>query len=261
MTSTMRRVLPDKVPVVGLPVSATSDSEVLGLVGAPPSDRALVVAFCNVHSAMSARRDPELAAILAEADIAAPDGMPLAWGLRALLGRDQPRVYGPRFMRLALQHGVSRQWRHYFYGATAETLAELRAAAESFAPGVWIVGCHAPPFRTLTPEEDAEDAARIAASGADLVWVGLGMPKQERWMAKMRGQLPGVTLLGVGAAFDLLSGRIPEAPEWMRRRGLEWLFRLSREPRRLWRRYLWNNPAYLVLLGLQVIVAQGRALR
>ena len=236
-----------RADVVGTPISATSYAEVLERIEHPPPDRAQVMAFCNVHSVMSARRDPTLATALRTADIAAPDGMPLVWTLRRSGHPEQPRVYGPDLFELALRHGVDRGWRHYLFGATDETLDRLVARAEELAPDVRIVGRHAPPFRPLTSAEQDDVLEDIRASGADAVWVGLGMPKQELWMLEARDRLPHVTLLGVGAAFDLVSGRVAQAPDWIQERGLEWAYRLWREPRRLWRRYLVNNPAFLVL--------------
>lgn len=247
---------PPRVPVVGTPISLTSYGEVLELLDARPADRATVVAICNVHSVMTARKEPQVARALAEADLATPDGMPLVWALRKLARPEQTRVYGPDLMRAALPHGVERGWRHYLYGATPDTLHRLQQACEELAPGVRIVGAHAPPFRPETAEERAAVLAHIRASGADLVWVGVGMPKQELWMHEVAPALPGVALLGVGAAFDLLSGVVPQAPAWLQDRGLEWAFRLAQEPRRLWRRYLVNNPQFVVALARQMVAGR-----
>ncbi len=249
----MTVALPARLPVVGTAISATTPEELLDLLDERPPDRALVVAFCNVHAVMTARGDAALAAALRDADVAAPDGMPLVWMLRALGRRGQPRVRGPDFLRRALREGVARGWSQFFFGATEETLARLRTTAEQAAPGVDIAGWYAPPFRPLSPAEDEEIAAKIRAAGPALVWVGLGMPKQELWMHRMRERLPGMALLGVGAAFDLLAGNVREAPRWMQRTGLEWLFRLVQEPRRLWRRYLWNNPHFAARAVAQIV--------
>jgi len=246
-------LLPARHPVAGTPISLTSYDEVLALLDDRPRDRALRLAFCNVHSVMTARKDPALAAALSGADVATPDGMPLVWSLRRAVRPDQQRVYGPDLMAAALRHGVARGWRHYLYGATDETLTRLRAAALDMAPGVRLVGWHAPPFRALTPVEEERVLGDIRASGADLVWVGLGMPKQELWMDRVHARLPGMALLGVGAAFDLLSGTVPQAPDWIQDRGLEWLYRLAREPRRLGPRYLSTNPAFLVLAAREAL--------
>jgi N-acetylglucosaminyldiphosphoundecaprenol N-acetyl-beta-D-mannosaminyltransferase len=242
-----------RVDILGTRISASSYRHVLDVMARPIGDRAKVLTFCNVHSVMTARRDPEVRRALTEADLANPDGMPLVWVLRRRGYPDQGRVYGPDLMELALPHGVPLGWRHFLFGANDETLDRLTTWAEGAAPGVRIVGRHAPPYRPLTAEEDDAIVGRIRASGANLIWVGLGMPKQELWMHRVRDRLPGVTLLGVGAAFDLLSGTVPQAPDWLQDRGLEWAYRLWREPRRLWRRYLYNNPAFAALATLEVL--------
>ena len=201
-----------KTAIAGVPISSTSYEEVLEVIGRRPADRALVIAVCNVHSVMSARRDAALYDAISQADIATSDGVPLVWLLR-LTGRPgQTRVYGPDLMKLALQSGVARGWRHYLYGTTPPTLDRLRSAITRFAPGAVVVGQMAPPFRDLTPAETDAVVAELAASNADIVWVGLGMPRQEKWMHQIAPRLPGKTLVGVGAAFDLLSGTVPQAP-------------------------------------------------
>jgi N-acetylglucosaminyldiphosphoundecaprenol N-acetyl-beta-D-mannosaminyltransferase len=242
-----------KVAVLGTGISTVSYDDVLKAMDHAPRDRAQVFAFCNVHSVMTARRDEAVRRALRDATLTTPDGMPLVWVLRRRGRPEQSRVYGPDLMELALPHGVSRGWRHFLFGANDDTLDRLTASAKRLAPEVEIVGRFAPPYRPLTPAEDEEIVARIRDSGADQVWVGLGMPKQELWMQRVRDRLPGTTLLGVGAAFDLLSGTVPQAPDWLQDRGLEWAYRLWREPRRLWRRYLFNNPAFAVLATAEVV--------
>lgn len=241
--------IPDRVDVVGTPISLTSSTQLLDLLAHRPLDRSTVVAFCNVHSVMTARRNDAVASALAGADVAAPDGMPVAWGMRIQGHPSQTRVDGPSFMKLAIEEGVSRGWRHFFYGSTRDNLDRLVAVVQNTIPGAEIAGIFSPPFRPQTDEDIHEAASLIMTSRPDLVWVGLGMPKQELWMQRVRSQLPGVALLGVGAAFDFLAGTTRRAPRWMQATGLEWLHRLASEPRRLWRRYLFNNPAYLALLG------------
>ena len=244
------RVLPARYPVVGTGISATSYEEVVGLLSRPDPDKATVIAVCNVHSVMESRRQEALRRALDEADLATPDGMPLVWALRRMFNPVQKRVYGPEIMRRALSTGLGL--RHYLYGGSEEALRLLeKELAESYKSAA-VVGSKSPPFRNLTEEELADHVADIRASGANVVWVGLGMPKQELWMHRMTRKLPGMTLVGVGAAFDFLSGTVPQAPIWMQRAGVEWLFRLIQEPRRLWRRYLMNNPAFLLLLGRQI---------
>lgn len=245
--------MPAKMGIAGVPISLTSYDEVLGIIGRPPPDRALVVAVCTVHSVMSARRDPALHAAIADADIATTDGVPLVWMARLLRRPGQERVYGPELMHRALQHGVERGWRHFLYGTTPQTLERLHAAIDRVAPGAVVAGRIAPPFRALTPAELDATIAALRRSGADIIWVGLGMPRQEKWMHQVAARLPGQALLGVGAAFDFLSGTVPQAPPVLQRAGLEWAFRLWHEPRRLWRRYVLNNPLFLVLAAGQVL--------
>jgi len=242
---------PDKAPVVGVPISITSYEDVIEKLTNRPKDSATVVAVCNVHSVMTARRRHDLKDAISAAEIATPDGVPIVWGLRATVRSDQQRVYGPELMRKAFVDDVG--WKHYLYGSTPETLAQLRDKLIEIAPKAEIVGSFSPPFREMSTGETAAAMDEIRASGADVVWVGLGMPKQELWMHQIRPELPGVALVGVGAAVDFLAGTKKQAPAWMQRAGLEWLFRLIQEPRRLWRRYIWNNPAYAVLLTLQVV--------
>lgn len=246
------------VDVLGTPISATSYQTVLATLSQPPTQRARVITFCNVHSVMSARRDSELRQVLREADLTAPDGMPLVWALRRWGHPGQPRVYGPDLMEWALRRGAAEGWKHYLFGTTEDTLERLQERAHQLAVDVDIAGASAPPFRAMTPDEEVATLAEIRASGATIVWVGLGMPKQELWMHRVRDELPGVTLLGVGAAFDLLSGTVPQAPDWVQERALEWAYRLWREPRRLWRRYLLNNPLFLVLIARDSLIRRLR---
>jgi N-acetylglucosaminyldiphosphoundecaprenol N-acetyl-beta-D-mannosaminyltransferase len=247
-----------RIEVLGTPIDATSYGRVLAALEHQPGREARTYAFCNVHSIMTARRYAAVRRALDKADVRTPDGMPLVWVLRRRGVPDQGRVYGPDLMELALQHGVDLGWRHFLYGARPETLERLADRARTLAPGVCIAGTYSPPFRPLTPDEESDVVAAIRSSGANLVWIGLGMPKQELWMARMRAQLPGVHLLAVGAAFDLISGAVPQAPDWVQDRGLEWAYRLWREPRRLWRRYLFNNPAFALMATTETLRYRAR---
>lgn len=244
-------VVPDRIEILGTEVSAVSYADVLRLMDQPPADRAQLIAFCNVHSVMTARREPSVRAALVGMDLATPDGMPLVWVMRRRGWPAQGRVYGPDLMEMALPHGIPLGWRHFLFGASTSTLDRLVVRAERMAPGIQIVGHLAPPFRRFTADEDEAIVATIRDSKANVVWVGLGMPKQEAWMHQMQRRLPGTTLLGVGAAFDHLSGTVPQAPDWLQDRGFEWAYRLSREPRRLWRRYLSTNPAFVALVAAE----------
>jgi N-acetylglucosaminyldiphosphoundecaprenol N-acetyl-beta-D-mannosaminyltransferase len=239
---------PAKEDVLGTGISITSFDEVMHLFDhVRRQDRAITVNVCNVHSIMSARRDAELAEALAAGEVNTPDGVPVVWFMRSRGRKDQVRMYGPDLAMHAFAYGIERGWRHYFYGATPQTLERLRDSLARLFPGIQIVGCHAPPFRELTESEREQVLANIQSAKPDIVWVGLGMPKQEKWIYDVRGALPGMVLVGIGAAFDFLAGTKAQAPKWMQRSGLEWVFRLGTEPRRLWRRYIWNNPAFLAL--------------
>ena len=247
--------LPHRVALLGVPLSATSYAEVLDLLDVPPTgDRARTLAFCNVHSVMTARKDPELRRALADIDVTTTDGMPLVWALRRLGVSEQQRVYGPDLMEMALPHSVDRGWRHYFYGAAPETLEALLSRVEAMGPGIEIVGSHSPPDRTLTADEEAERLEEIRRSGATHVWVGLGMPKQELFVHRVADRLPGMSLLAVGAAFDMHAGTVSQAPDWIQDRGLEWAYRWAQEPRRLTSRYMVNNPLFLLLLGRELLL-------
>ncbi len=247
------QAFPPKQDVVGTGISVLTLDDLMAALQARPPDRATIVTITNVHAVMTARRDPKLRLALDGADISTPDGMPIAWALRTMGNPDQGRVHGAKVTTTALEAGLEQGWRHYFYGSTPETLARLRAAVEARYDGIAFAGTQSPPFRELDAAEEDAVAAEIMATKPDFVWVGLGMPKQEKWMLRNKHRYPGVALVGIGAAFDFIAGTKPEAPAWMQRAGLEWLFRLLSEPRRLWRRYVFNNPAYLIAWARQAI--------
>jgi N-acetylglucosaminyldiphosphoundecaprenol N-acetyl-beta-D-mannosaminyltransferase len=202
------------------------------------------VCACNVHTIVSARQDPEFAGVIAGADLRMPDGAPVAWRLRGRGFARQRRVSGAEIMRRCCARAAQTRLPVFLYGSTEETLARLAASLREEFPGLRIAGSLAPPFRRLTPAEDAQVVRAIAESGARIVFVALGCPKQEAWMQSHRGAVPGV-MLGAGAAFDFLAGAQRRAPQWMQEAGLEWLHRLCSEPRRLWRRYLVTNTLFL----------------
>jgi N-acetylglucosaminyldiphosphoundecaprenol N-acetyl-beta-D-mannosaminyltransferase len=205
------------------------------------------VCHVAVNALMNARRQPGAAAALREATLAVPDGMPLVWALRSLGEPIADRVYGPDLMLMQCERSLRTGARHFLYGGRSpEATARLSAALERRFPGIGIAGSWTPPFRPLSAAEEGEVAVAIDGSGADIVWVGLGSPRQETFMARMRSRLRAPVLVGVGAAFDFHAGLVPQAPPWMQRRGLEWLHRVGSEPRRLAPRYLRDNPAFLV---------------
>ncbi len=200
-----------------------------------------------VHTVMEAREDEALRAAVDGAAFTVPDGQPLAWGLRALGHEIDARVYGPELMDRACARAADSGRRHYLYGGRDdEALASLTETLRERHPGLTIAGGFSPPFRELSEAELDEIAARINAAQPDVVWVGIGVPTQEKWMAAMRDRLDAPVLIGVGAAFDFHAGLVPQAPGWMQRSGLEWAFRLKQEPRRLWRRYARHNPRFVL---------------
>lgn len=238
--------------VLGVEVSAVNMETAVHTIGRWIDQRERhYVCVTGVHGVMESLRSPELQRIHNEAGMVAPDGMPLAWLLRLGGHAGTDRVCGPELMPRLFQESQVRGDRHYLYGATAETLERLRQRLALIAPRARVVGSHAPPFRPLTPDEDADVVAEINACRPDVVWVGLSTPKQERWMAAHRAALEAPVLIGVGAAFDIHAGVIDRAPRFLRRTGFEWTYRLCKEPRRLWRRYLANNPRFVALLLLQ----------
>jgi N-acetylglucosaminyldiphosphoundecaprenol N-acetyl-beta-D-mannosaminyltransferase len=255
-------VLPAKTSILGVGISATSYSDVVSLCrawvtqrryaeragAAPPEARQVFI--CTVHSVMTGVLDAHFRNLINSADVATPDGMPLVWALRSFGVDGQARVYGPTLMLRLCAQAVKSGHRIFLYGGRAGQLTALKARLQDRFPGLNICGTLAPPFRPLTADEDARDVAYIGSCAPDIVFVGLGLPKQERWIAGHAPRLPGTILVGVGAAFDFHSGRIRQAPAWMQNAGLEWLFRLLQEPRRLWRRYL-LNPVFLVLWAAQ----------
>lgn len=202
------------------------------------------ICVCNVHSVVTARGDPEFAAVINGADLVTPDGAPIAWCLRRMGFQGQRRVSGPDLMWsvcvLAARDGVPV----FLYGGSEETLARLRARFVREFPGLRVAGSYSPPYRRLTGEEQEKVVSAISGSGARAVFVALGCPKQEIWMARHKGKIPAV-MIGVGAAFAYHAGLVKRAPPWMQDAGLEWLHRLISEPRRLWRRYLVTNALFV----------------
>ena len=206
-----------------------------------------VVCLCNVHSIVTARQTASLRKALVEADIVAPDGAPVAWVLRKLGYRSQERINGPDLMWKYCNYAQSTNQSIFLYGCTKEVLNALKEKLLIVYPNLKVAGAIAPPFRPLTTEEDASAVAEINNSGAGVVFVSLGCPKQELWMADHSGRINAV-MIGVGAAFEYHAGVIKRAPAWMQDHGLEWMHRLATEPARLWKRYLVTNT--LFLLGL-----------
>jgi N-acetylglucosaminyldiphosphoundecaprenol N-acetyl-beta-D-mannosaminyltransferase len=209
------------------------------------------VCVATVNNLIEGVDDPGYNALMEQADLVTPDGMPLVWGLRLLGVPDASRVYGPDLTPLVCEAAARRGIPVGFYGGQDDVLDDLAAALTARYPGLRIAYRWSPPFRPLTAEEEARVTDELVRSGTRVLFVGLGTPKQERWMAAHKG-LPMV-MLGVGAAFDFLSGRKRQAPPTLQRLGLEWLYRLVHEPRRLWKRYLYRNPRFVALFAAQLL--------
>jgi N-acetylglucosaminyldiphosphoundecaprenol N-acetyl-beta-D-mannosaminyltransferase len=261
--SVARRVpaRPARVDVLGVPLALTDYERTLDWMDATVAVGGRgYVCVAATHTIMACREDPELRAAVLASDLTVPDGQPLVWAMNAL-GHDlSHRVYGPELMARAFRRAAATGTRMYLYGGRNQgALVQLALNLRRRYPGVQIVGGYSPPFRTLREEEAASVVHEINASGADIVWVGIGVPKQEKWMAAVRPRLDAPVLVGVGAAFDFHAGLVAQAPAWMQAAGLEWLFRLSREPRRLWRRYLRYNPRFVGGFARQWVATARRS--
>jgi len=246
-----------RVNVLGVGVSAINMADALATIDSWVVKRdAHYVCVTGVHGVMESQRDEGLRRIHNAAGLVTPDGMPLVWLSRLRGVPHVGRVYGPDLMLACCERSVQRGYRHFLYGG-GEGVAELLAdRLRARFPGISIAGTYTPPFRPLTREESADVVDRINRADADIVWVGLSTPKQEHWMHAHAGLVRAPVLVGVGAAFDFLAGLKRQAPRWMQRGGLEWVFRLATEPRRLWRRYLVNNPLFVWRVLLQAMNAK-----
>ncbi|HEX5880040.1 MAG TPA: WecB/TagA/CpsF family glycosyltransferase [Actinomycetota bacterium] len=244
--------------ILGMRVDATSYQHATAEIlrwGSLGESRYVCVA--TVNNVIEAYDDPAYHQVMDGADLVTPDGVPLVWALR-LLGVDRAtRVYGPDLTPMLCEHAAALGVPVGFYGGTPAVLHDLTAILARRYPALRVAYSYSPPFRPLTPDEDQRVVESINRSGARLLFVGLGAPKQEQWMAAHKGTI-GAVMLGVGAAFDFLAGRKRQAPQPLQRLGLEWLFRLLHEPRRLWRRYLYRNPRFIALFVLQ-LTGRGRA--
>lgn len=215
-------------------------------------DGAHYIAVTGMHGVTEAQHAPEMKRILNAADLVVPDGMPLVWlgRLRGLPMRR--RVYGPELMLAFCERTEGSGFRHFFYGGAPGVGDLLAETLRKQFPRLVVAGTYTPPFRELTPREEEDVIRRVREAAPDVLWVGLSTPKQERWMHHFRDKLQVPVLVGVGAAFDLNTGRVAQAPPWMREHGLEWLFRLLAEPRRLWRRYLVYGSEFVCSVALEM---------
>lgn len=244
--------------VVGAQIDVISWDEVLRKISRWSLLReSRYVCICNVHSVVTAAQYQKFDRVVNEADMATPDGAPIAWMLRRLGHTEQKRINGPDLMWRYCEQAQSRDESIFIYGSTEKTLALLKVKLHTAFPTLKIAGTYSPPFRPLTPDEDTAIVVKINESGAGVVFVSLGCPKQEMWMAAHRGLIHAV-MIGVGAAFDYHAGTIKRASKWMQVYGLEWLYRLLSEPRRLFKRYFVTNTIFILLAAKQLIIRNSK---
>jgi len=241
-----------KANVLGVGVSAIDLAQGTRLIlEAVRQNRKGYVAVTGVHGVSEAQSDSEFRSILNSAFLNTPDGIPMSWVGRFQGFKTMDRVYGPDLMLELCAASIDGSIRHFFYGGAPGVAQALRSCLESRFPGLSVCGTYTPPFRALNLEEEAHLVAVVKNLQPDIFWVGLSTPKQERFMAAYLHKLPVKIMIGVGAAFDIHSGRVRQAPYWMQRTGLEWFFRLMQEPGRLWKRYLINNPLFVARILAQ----------
>jgi N-acetylglucosaminyldiphosphoundecaprenol N-acetyl-beta-D-mannosaminyltransferase len=255
--SASARLAPPSRFILGMRVDATSYPEATDrIVTWAKAGESRTVCVAAVNNVMVSRDDPTFLDVMNGADLVTSDGMPLVWGLRALGIPSASRVYGPELTPTVMARAATEGLPVAFVGGTDPILDKMIERVTNELPHLRVAYRVSPPFGPTTREEDERIARAINASGARIVFVGLGCPKQERWMARQRGDVRAV-MIGVGAAFDFLAGVKPQAPELLRRWGFEWAFRLATEPRRLWRRYLHQNPRFLLLFGRQLLARRS----
>jgi N-acetylglucosaminyldiphosphoundecaprenol N-acetyl-beta-D-mannosaminyltransferase len=243
-----------KVPIFGIGVSVTDYTDACAaIMDAARARRSYAVSALATHGLTEAARDDELGRLVNVIELVTPDGQPVRWAMNMLHGTAlSERVYGPDLVAAVCTAAAAERMSVYLYGSTVETCQRVAEELPRRYPGLQIVGVQPDRFRDATADEDAEDVQRICASGAHIILVGRGCPRQERWVALHRGLLPA-PMLAVGAAFDYIAGNITRPPEWMQRVGLEWLFRLYQEPRRLFRRYLVHNSLFCLMLAREML--------
>ncbi len=238
----------DRCDILGVRVSAVNLDDAVGTVEQWIREGSRnYICVTGVHGVMESRRDRRLREIHNRAGLVTPDGMPLVWLLRLRGNRRTERICGRDLLRILSSISALHGYRQFYYGGAEGVAERLSRALTAAHPGLDVAGLRCPPFRQLTSEEDEAVVDAINAAHPHIVWVGLSTPKQERWMASHLGRIDASVMIGVGAAFDFLAGMKPEAPRWMQRYGLEWLFRLCSEPRRLWRRYVYIVPGFIFL--------------
>jgi N-acetylglucosaminyldiphosphoundecaprenol N-acetyl-beta-D-mannosaminyltransferase len=250
-------MLTESIPranILGVGVSAINPAQALQTIdGWIHRREQKYVCVTGVHGIMESQRDTKLKEIHNHAGLVTPDGMPLVWLSRLKGFRWVERVYGPDLMLAICEQSLVKGYRHYFYGGAKDVAEKLVTRLTRQFSGLQIAGFWSPPFRPLTRDEDEELIQLMNGTQPDIVWVGLSTPKQEYWMHQHLGRVRAPVMIGVGAAFDFHAGVKRQAPRWMQKSGLEWSFRLLTEPRRLWRRYLINNPMFLWMVLLQAL--------
>jgi N-acetylglucosaminyldiphosphoundecaprenol N-acetyl-beta-D-mannosaminyltransferase len=238
---------PPTVDVLGVPLALTDYERTMDWMDATIQQRGKgYICVAATHTVVATQDDPELRAAVCNASLVVPDGQPVVWAMNALGNNLTNRVYGPDLMAKYCERSALTGSRMFLYGGRNQgVLVQLALNLRHRFDGLQIVGGYSPPFRPLSDEEIDAVVAEINHAKPDVVWVGIGVPKQEKWMAALRDRIDAPVLVGVGAAFDFHAGLVPQAPAWMQSAGLEWLFRLSKEPRRLWKRYLTYNPRFV----------------
>ncbi len=243
------RLFPDTCPVLGVPVSATTSERTVNLINhwIATSTRPRLITFTNVHMVVEAQLRPEFQQILNRTDLNCPDGAPIHWLVKSQDGSAE-KISGPDFLPVFCEQSVQHGHRHFFYGGAEGVPEQATEALRSRYPGIHIVGHHAPPFRELTDAEAERTIDQINATHADVVWVSLGCPRQELWLDKYGSRLNAKVVLAVGQATDIIAGVKSRCPSPLSKLGLEWVYRLAKDPRRLWKRYLVTNSLFLLLL-------------
>ena len=254
---------PSRFTVLGVPISVVNMTRAVDQIGVwIKGSEARYVCAVDVHNVMRAQELPQHMQALRGAAMNMPDGQPVAT-LGRLLGHDVSRVCGPDLLSAVCERSTTESWRHYFYGGADGVAEDLARRLGERYPGLVVAGIDCPPFRPLSDDEETAAVERMRAAQPDIVWVGLGCPKQEMWMQTHAAMLEHGVLIGIGAAFDFHTGRVSRAPLWMREHGLEWLHRLASEPRRLWRRYLVLAPKFVgrCIAEHGLSIARARSLR
>jgi N-acetylglucosaminyldiphosphoundecaprenol N-acetyl-beta-D-mannosaminyltransferase len=242
----------ERVNVLGVGISAINmDMALQTIVDCIRQRQKGYVCVTGVHGVMEGYDNEQIKSVLNQALLCTPDGMPMVWLGRLAGQRQVRRVYGPDLMLALCDLSQKEGFRHFFYGGANGAAAELASKMQARFPGLTVAGCYEPPFRALNAAEEQTLIEKVRAARPDIFWVGLSTPKQDRFMAEYLARLDTCVMIGVGAAFDFLTGRVKQAPRWMQHSGLEWFYRLCQEPRRLWRRYLRNNPRFVAQVCLQ----------